>query len=101
MFSFNSLGGERKSLLAIVIVFTGVTIAPWLSVKICKKFIVNVIESSIYLNLSAATLADVNSPELVYTGWGDICHSDRDITSTSATLNQAFFSINTVKTKDG
>ena len=69
VFSFNSLGGERKSLLAIVIVFTGVTIAPWLKVKIYKKFIVNVIEASIYMNLvvlSAATLADVNSPALVY-----------------------------------
>ena len=69
VFSFNSLGGERKSLLAIVIVFTGVTIAAWLSVKIYKRFIVNVIEASIYLNLvilSAATLADVNSPALVY-----------------------------------
>ena len=69
VFSFNSLGGERKRLLAIVIVFTGVTIAPWLSFKIYKKSIVNVIEASIYLNLvvlSAATLADVNSPALVY-----------------------------------
>ena len=69
VFSFNSLGGERKSLLAIVIVFMGVTIAPWLKVKIYKKFIVNVIESSIYLNLvvlSVATLADMNSPALVY-----------------------------------
>ena len=69
VFSFNSLGGERKSLLAIVIIFTGVTIAPWLKVKIYKKFIVNVIEASIYLNLvvlSAATLADMNSPALVY-----------------------------------
>ena len=69
VFSYNSLGGERKSLLAIVIVFTGVTITAWLSVKIYKKFIVNVIEASIYLNLvvfSAATLADANSPALVY-----------------------------------
>ena len=69
VFSFNSLGGERKSLLAIVIVFTGVTITAWLSVKIYKKFIVNIIEASIYLNLvvlSAATLADMNSPALVY-----------------------------------
>ena len=69
VFSFNSLGGERKSLLAIVIVFTGVTITAWLSVKIYKKFIINVIEASIYLNLvvlSAATLAGMNSPALVY-----------------------------------
>ena len=69
VFSFNSLGGERKSLFAIVIVFTGVTITPWLKIKIYKKFIVNVIEASIYLNLvvlSAATLADMNSPALVY-----------------------------------
>ena len=69
VFSYNSLGGERKSLLAIVIVFMGVTIAAWLSVKIYKRFIVNVIEASIYLNLvvlSAATLADVNTPALVY-----------------------------------
>ena len=69
VFSFNSLGGERKSLLAIVIVFTGVTITAWLSVKIYKRFIVNVIEASIYLNLvvlSTATLADMNSPALVY-----------------------------------
>ena len=69
VFSFNSLGGERKSLLAIVIAFTGVTIAAWLSVKIYKRFIVNVIEASIYLNLvvlSAATLAEVNTPALVY-----------------------------------
>ena len=69
VFSFNSLGGEKKSLLAIVIVFTGVTIAAWMSVKIYKKFIINVIEASIYLNLvvlSAATLADMNTPALVY-----------------------------------
>ena len=69
VFSFNSLGGERKSLLAIVIVFMGITIAPWLKIKIYKKFIVNVIEASMYLNLvvlSAATLADMNSPALVY-----------------------------------
>ena len=69
VFSYNSLGGERKSLLAIVIVFMGVTITAWLSVKIYKKFILNIIEASIYLNLvvlSAATLADVNTPALVY-----------------------------------
>ena len=69
VFSFNSLGGERKSLLAIAIVFMGITIAPWLRVKIYKKFIVNVIEASIYLNLvilSVAALADVNTPALVY-----------------------------------
>ena len=70
VFSFNTLGGERKSLLAIIIAFTGIIIVAWLSVKIYKKFIVNIIEASTYLNLiilSAATLADVNTPALVYT----------------------------------
>lgn len=70
VFSFNSLRGERKSLLAIIIAFTGITIAAWLSGKIYRRLSVNVIEASMYLNLivlSAAILADLRSPALVYT----------------------------------
>ncbi len=69
VFSYNSLGGERVSLLAIIIAFTAVTITAWLSIRIYQKLIVNILEASIYLNLvilSSATLADVNTPALIY-----------------------------------
>lgn len=69
VFSYNSLGGERMSLLAIVITFTGITIVAWLSIKIYRKFVVNVIEASVYLNLitlSTSSLANVRSLALTY-----------------------------------
>ena len=59
VFSYNSLEGEKMSLLAIIIAFTGITITAWLSIKIYKQFLVNLIEASVYLNL--ITLSACNS----------------------------------------
>lgn len=70
VFSFNSLGGVNSSLLSINIAFTILVIIAWLSVRIYKSIFNNIIEGSVYLNiilLSAATLADANTPPLVYT----------------------------------
>ena len=70
VFSYNSIGGEKKSLLAVVVTFTGLTILAWLSYRIYRKFAVNVIEASVYLNLitlSSATLGELSSPAMVYT----------------------------------
>ena len=69
VFSFNSLGGTKKSLLAINITFTGIVVIAWLSARIYKKTLNNIIEASVYLNLvalSALALADANSAALVY-----------------------------------
>ena len=69
VFSYNSLEGEKMGLLAIIIAFTGITITAWLSVKIYKRFFVNLIEASVYLNLimlSSATLAEIHNPALTY-----------------------------------
>ena len=69
VFSYNSLGATSKSLLAIIITFTAIVVIAWLSVKIYKRFFVNVIEATVYLNLitlSAVTLAGANSAALVY-----------------------------------
>ena len=70
VFSFNSIGGSKNSLLAITTAYTAVIVIAWLSVKIYKKFYVNVIEATVYLDLiilSAATSNEANSPALVYT----------------------------------
>ena len=72
VFSFNSIGGSKNSLLAaITTAYTAVIIViAWLSVKIYKNFYVNVIEATVYLDLiilSAATFNEANSPALVYT----------------------------------
>ena len=68
VFSFNSLGDTNKSLLAIVITSTGVGGIAWISGRVYKNFYIEIMESSIYLNLitlSAATLTQVNRMALV------------------------------------
>ena len=68
VFSFNSLGDTNKSLLAIVITFTGVGGIAWISGRVYKNFYIEIMESLIYLNLitlSAATLTQVNRTALV------------------------------------
>ena len=68
VFSFNSLGDTNKSLLAIIITFTGVGGIAWISGRVYKNFYIEIMESSIYLNLitlSAATLTQVNRTALV------------------------------------
>ena len=68
VFSFNSLGDTNKSLLAIVVTFTGVGGIAWISGRVYKNFYIEIMESSIYLNLitlSAATLTQVNRTALV------------------------------------
>ena len=70
VFSFNSLGGTNKSLLAIIIIFTAIGFISWYLKRIYRKLYIEVIEGSIYLNLivlSAATLAGVNEIVLVNT----------------------------------
>ena len=69
VFSYNSLGGTTKSLLAILITFTIIFAIAWLSGKIFKCFLVNLVEASVYVNLitlSGLTLAETNSPAIVY-----------------------------------
>ena len=68
VFSYNSLGDINNSLLAIVITFTGIGFIAWISGRVYKSFIVELIESFIYINLiilSAATLTQVNKTALV------------------------------------
>ena len=72
VFSFNSLGGTNKSLLAIIITFTLMEFIFWYPRGIYENFYINVIESSVYLNLivlsaSAASLTDDESRGLIYT----------------------------------
>ena len=74
VFSYNSLGGATKSLLAINITLTAIVIVAWLSLLVYKNFYVNVIEAMVYLNLitlSNAALVDANYPELVYHDWNN------------------------------
>ena len=69
VFSYNSLGGTNKSLLAINITFTILVSKVWFSGRIYKKLHANVIEVTMYLNLialSAFTLAQMNSVIVVY-----------------------------------
>ena len=69
VFLLSSLEGINKSLLAIIITFTGIIILAWLSSKIYRSSIVMAIEASVYLNLiiqSTTTLAGLNSVALVY-----------------------------------
>ena len=75
VFSYNSLGGTSKSLLAIIITFTAIIVIAWLSVKIYKRTLNNIVEASIYLNLivlSAVTLAELESPALVHSLVGTV-----------------------------
>lgn len=65
VFLFNSLGGTTRSLLAIIVTFTAI-IAFIGSVKIYRSAVVNAVEISVYLNFSAATITEFNSPALVY-----------------------------------
>ncbi len=67
VFSYNSLGGTRKSLLAINVVFTALLIINWLSIY--RRYFVTVVEGSLFLNLvilSASALAGLDSPIVVY-----------------------------------
>ena len=67
VFSYNSLGGTRKSLLAISIVFTALLIINWLSVY--KTHSVTVVEGCVFLNLvilSTSALAGLDSQLVVY-----------------------------------
>ncbi len=69
VFSYNSLGGTTKSLLAIQITLIIIFSIAWLSNKIYKRFLANLIEATVYVNLvtlSGLTLARVNSSPLVY-----------------------------------
>ena len=75
VFSYNSLGATSKSLLAIIITFTAIIVIAWLSVKIYKRTLNNIVEASIYLNLivlSAVTLAELESPALVHSLVGTV-----------------------------
>ena len=75
VFSYNSLGGTRKSLLAIIITFTAIIVIAWLSVKIYKGTLNNIVEASIYLNLivfSAVTSAELESPALIHSLVGTV-----------------------------
>jgi hypothetical protein len=68
VFSYNSLGGTTKSLLAIQITFMAIFAVAWLSVKIYKRFLTNLLEAYVYLSLvmlSGLTLAEVNTPTVV------------------------------------
>ena len=68
VFSYNSLRDINKNLLAIVITFTGIGFIAWISGRVYKSFIVELIERFIYINLiilSAATLTQVNKTALV------------------------------------
>lgn len=69
VFSFNSLGGISKSLLAIIVTFTAIVVIAhaWLSIK---NYFVNMIEASVYMNLifkSAFSMADANTQVFVNT----------------------------------
>lgn len=68
VFSVNSLGDTGRSLLAIIITFTGIAILA--SGRIYRNFYVDLIEGSMYFNLiilSAGILAEVNKAALSYT----------------------------------
>lgn len=70
VFSYNSLGGANKSLLAIIIILTAMVSKVWFSTgKVYRKFYVNAIEVAVHSNLivlSAVTLAKVNTEAAVY-----------------------------------
>ncbi len=68
VFSLHSLG-PRSSLVAINIAFTSIIVIAWLSVKIYRNSLANLVEATVYLNLtvlSTASLASSNSVALVY-----------------------------------
>ena len=70
VFSFDSIGGTDKSLLAIITVYTILIVTAWLSVKIYRSYYVNVIEAFVYTNqivLAAAASNKANSTALVDT----------------------------------
>ena len=67
VFSYNSLGGTRKSLLAINVVFTALLIINWLSVY--RNYAVTIVEGSVFLNLvilSTSALAGLDSPMVLH-----------------------------------
>ena len=72
VFSFNSLGGTSKSLPAIIITFTLIELIFWYPKGIYENCYINVIESSVCLNLiilsaSAASLTDDKARGPIYT----------------------------------
>ena len=73
IFSFNSLGGTRRSLLAIILMFTALAILG--SGRIYENTVVNVVEMFVYFNLivlSTATLAEYKWPAVAYTLVGTV-----------------------------
>ena len=71
MFAFNSLGGSRYSLLAIIMAFSAIGSITWLTKGIYRYFYVDVIEVSIYINLImlaavAATLSGASKQIVTY-----------------------------------
>jgi len=75
VFSYNSLGGMRNSLLAIIVTFATLLIIAWFSGLLYKNCCTNVIEALVYLNiivLSAAAQAGADSEALVYTLVGKV-----------------------------
>ena len=71
IFSFNSLGGVRHSLLAINIAFSALGSLTWLMKGIYQHRYIDAIEISVYLNLiilstSAATLSESNKEIVTY-----------------------------------
>lgn len=72
VFSFNSLGGTKYSLLAIIIAFTAVGSLTWLMKGVYRHFYMDVIEVSVYVNLvilsaAAATLSEAKKEIATYT----------------------------------
>jgi predicted outer membrane repeat protein len=68
VFSYNSLGGTTKSLLAILITFTFTFAAAWLEARIYKTFLTNLLEAYIHVNLvmlSGLALAEANTPAVM------------------------------------
>ena len=63
IFAYNSLGDTNRSLLAIIITFTGVGGIAWISGRVYRNNFVEIMEFLMYLNLislSAATLTGIN-----------------------------------------
>ena len=71
VFSFNSLGAATKSLLAIIVTFSGIGLAAGFILKgsLYTSTSVSLIEAAIYFNLitlSGVTLTGYNTPAVVY-----------------------------------
>ena len=71
VFSFNSLGGTKYSLLAIIVAFSAVGSTTWLVKGIYRYFYMDVIEVSVYMNLivlsaAAAILSEAHKAIVAY-----------------------------------